>query len=173
MLKKVLVSLFVVVLIFAFVAQTQAQNWPGDRAGKKADYLWKKLKLSNEQYVKVYQCLLEYEMKVDALKAEKKDKKAREEEMKKLQAGVNGDFSKIFTKEQSEKYEKMKDKFFKKTFVKKRKVKKLDQQTTETKKEEKKDDKNVKKEEKKEEKKKDEKKKEEKKDDKKKDEKKN
>ncbi|MCX7833282.1 MAG: hypothetical protein N2490_03645 [Ignavibacteria bacterium] len=167
MLKKLLVSLFVVVLIFAFTAATQAQNWPGDRAGKKADYLWKKLKLTDEQYVKVYQTLHEYEKKVDALKAEKKDKKAREEEMKKLQAGVHADFTKIFTKEQSEKYEKFKDKFFKKTFVKKKRVKKLDQQTTETKKEEKKEDKNVKKEEKKDEKKKDDKKKEEKKEEKK------
>lgn len=163
MVKKLFVSLFVVLLFFAFTTSTFAANWPGDRAGKKADYLWKKLKLSNEQYVKVYQTLLEYEKKVDALKAEKKDKKAREEEMKKLQAGVNNDLGKIFTKEQNEKYDKMKDKFFKKTFVKKKKIKKLEDQQTTEKKEEKKDDKNVKKEEKKDEKKKDDKKKDEKK----------
>lgn len=162
MLRKVFISLFVILLIFAFSTSTFAANWPGDRAGKKADYLWKKLKLSNEQYVKVYQSLLEYEKKVDVLKAEKKDKKAREEEMKKLQDGVNAEFAKIFTKEQSATYDKMKDKFFKKTFVKKKRITKLDQQTTE-KKDEKTDDKNVKKEEKKDEKKKDEKKKDEKK----------
>lgn len=149
MLKKLFVCFFVVMLIFAFTTSTFAANWPGDRAGKKADYLWKKLKLSNEQYVKVYQALLEYEKKVDALKAEKKDKKVREEEMKKMQEGVNAEFAKIFTKDQSDAYSKIKDKFFKKTFVKKKKVKKLDEQTTEKKEEKKEEKKDVKKDEKK------------------------
>jgi len=145
MLKsKLLVSLLVVALLFAFTASTFAKDLPGDRAGRKADYLWKRIKLTDDQYVKVYQTLLDYEKKYDAMKLNKMAKPAKEEAIKKMQEGVYIDFGKIFTKDQSEKFGKYKANFFKKTYIKKKK-RVIKTETTgenkEVKKEEKKDDK--------------------------------
>jgi hypothetical protein len=102
-----------------------SKDLPGDRAGRKADYLWKNLKLSDDQYVKVYQVLLDYEMKVDAMKLNKMDKKAKDEQLTKMQEGVNTELGKIFTKDQNEKFGKSKAKFYKMSFkIKKKKVEK-------------------------------------------------
>ena len=83
---KLFVSLLVVALLVSFTTTSFAQQYPGDKAGHKADYLYSKLKLDKDQYTKVYQSLLSYEMKVKDLKG---DKKAKAESLKKLQAEEN------------------------------------------------------------------------------------
>ncbi len=138
-------ALLVVAILVGFFGSAFAVSFPGDRAGWKADYLFKKLKLTNEQYMKIYPSYLNYEMKVDDLKAKKMDKKALADEMTKLQTGVNAEVEKVFTKDQAEKWGKMKGNFYKMT--PKKRVKKVTEGTEEVKKDEKKD---VKKEEKKE-----------------------
>lgn len=183
-------SLFVVlVLLVAFVGTTLAKEFPGDRAGKKADYLYKKLTLTNDQYTKVYQVLFNLENKIDEkcnVKGKKCDEKCKTD-CKALQTAALGDIDKILTKDQVTKFAPMKENFFKMSMKKKvKKVKKEEgvenkdvkkdvkkDEKTDVKKEEKKDKKEVKKEDKKDKKdtKKEEKKdvkKEEKKDDKKK-----
>jgi hypothetical protein len=142
---KALVSLLVVAILFAFVGTTSAKEFPGDRAGKKADYLYKHLKLTNDQYAKVYQAYFEYEKKVDDLKKEKKDKKAYKDELTKLQSACNAEIEKALNKDQVSKFSSLKEKVYKMSFVKKVKVTKTEEKT-EKKTEEKKD---VKKEEKK------------------------
>ena len=166
MLKSKSTALLVLAILFAFVSGSFAKEFPGDRAGRKADYLYKKLSLTNDQYTKVYQTLLAFETKmVDKNKA---DRTASE-------TSVLNDIEKILNKDQVAKFAPMKDKFFRMSY--KKKVRKVKKETTEgtEKKEEKKDvkkeeKKDVKKEVKKEEKKdvKKDVKKEEKKDDKKK-----
>jgi len=132
---KAIVILFVVL---GFFGSAFAKNFPGDRAGWKADQLYKKLKLTNEQYMKIYPAYLSYEMKVDDLKAKKMDKKGLETEMTKLQTGVNAEIEKVLTKDQATKWGTMKDKFYKMTW--KKKVRKPKTETTDTtKKDEKKD----------------------------------
>ncbi|MDD5361548.1 MAG: hypothetical protein PHN88_05410 [Ignavibacteria bacterium] len=142
-------ALVVLLVVFGFFGAAFAKNFPGDRAGWKADYLYKKLKLTNEQYMKVYPAYLNYEMKVDDLKAKKMDKKGLETEMTKLQAGVNTEVEKILTKDQVTKWTPMKDKFYKLTPKKKVRKEKVEGDNKEVKKEDKKDKKDVKKEEKK------------------------
>lgn len=144
---KALVPVLVIAILFAFVGITSAKDFPGDRAGKKADYLYKHLKLTNDQYAKVYQAYLDYEKKVDDLKKEKKDKKAYKDELTKLQNGCNAEIEKALNKDQVGKFSPLKEKVFKMNFVRKVRVTKTEG-TTEKKTEEKKND--VKKEEKKE-----------------------
>jgi hypothetical protein len=150
MLKvKSLVILVIFAVLFAFAGTTFAKDFPGDRAGKKADFLFKKLTLTTDQYTKVYQTYLSFEMKVDDLQKAKKDNKAYKDEIAKLQTGANGDVEKILNKDQVAKFTPMKDKMFKMSY--KKKVRKTKETTEGTeKKEEKKD---MKKETKKEEKK--------------------
>lgn len=152
--KKVLVTLLTLMLLLSFSVVSFAKDLPGDRAGRKADHLWKNLKLNDDQYVKVYQTLLDYEMKVDAMKLNKMAQTAKDEELKKMQERVNTELGKIFTKDQNEKFGKCKAKFHKMSFrVKKRKVVKnigMTDEKKDAKKEVKKDDKkDLKKEEKK------------------------
>ncbi|MGB9696838.1 MAG: hypothetical protein ACPL2D_06050 [Ignavibacteria bacterium] len=142
---KALISVLVIAVLFAFVGTTSAKEFPGDRAGKKADYLYKHLKLTNDQYAKIYQAYFDYEKKVDDLKKEKKDKKAYKDELTKLQNVCNAEIEKALNKDQSGKFSSLKEKVFKMSFVKKVKVTKTEE-NTEKKTEEKKD---VKKEEKK------------------------
>jgi hypothetical protein len=151
-------ALLVLVILVGFFGSAFAVNFPGDRAGWKADYLYKKLNLTVEQYSKVYPAYLSYEQKVDDLKAKKLDKKGLEAEMSKLQAGVNAEIEKTLTKDQVTKWTPIKDKFYKMTWKKKvRKPKtegteevKKDVKKEEVKKDVKKDEKkDVKKEEKK------------------------
>jgi hypothetical protein len=153
--------LVVLVLLVAFVGTTLAKEFPGDRAGKKADYLYKKLTLTNDQYTKVYQTLFAFETKTDEkchAKGHKCDDKCKAE-CKAMQTSVLGDIDKILTKDQVTKFAGMKDSFFKMSM--KKKVKKVNKEEgvdkkdvkkdekKDMKKEEKKDKKEVKKEEKK------------------------
>lgn len=131
-------ALLVLAILVGFFGSAFAVSFPGDRAGWKADYLYKKLKLTNEQYAKVYPAYLSYEFKVDDLKAKKMDKKGLEAEMVKLQAGVNAEIEKILTKDQVTKWTPMKDKFYKMTYKKKVRKPKTEG-TEEVKKDEKKD----------------------------------
>ena len=57
MIKKTFLSLVIVAIFFA--ANVFAHNYPGDMAGAKADYLYKKLNLTNEQYASVYSIFLD------------------------------------------------------------------------------------------------------------------
>jgi len=163
MLKvKSLVVLVIFAVLFSFIGTTFAKDYPGDRAGRKADYLYKKLSLTTDQYTKIYQSYFTYETKIDDLQKAKKDKGAYKDELVKLQTGANSDVEKILNKDQVTKFTGMKDKMFKMSY--KKKVRKTKTETTEgtekkdpnkdikkdTKKEEKKD---VKKDTKKEEKK--------------------
>ncbi len=128
-------ALLVLVILAGFFGSAFAVNFPGDRAGWKADYLYKKLKLTKEQYAAVYPAYFNYEQKVDDLKAKKLDKKGLATEMTKLQAGVNAEIEKSLTKDQLAKWTPMKDKFYKLTPKKKVRKEKVE----DTKKEEKKD----------------------------------
>ena len=119
---KSLVVLLVFALLVSFTMSATAKSWPGDRAGSKSDYLYKKLKLSLEQYTKTYQAFLEYEKKVDAASLTKMDKKAKEESCKKLQNEVNAELAKIFTKDQNASFDKMKAKFYTQSLKKKKRV---------------------------------------------------
>ncbi len=144
---KVKSLLVILVLLFAFVGTTIAKDFPGDKAGRKADYLYKKLSLTNDQYTRVYQILFDYESKIYEkmhIKGHKCDEKCKAE-CKAMQNNVLGEIEKVLNKEQVTKFTPLKEKFFKITY--KKKVKKVvkEEGTTE-KKEEKKD---VKKEEKK------------------------
>jgi len=142
-------ALLVLVILVGFFGSAFAKNFPGDRAGSKADYLYKKLKLTSEQYMKVYPAYFNYESKVDDLKTKKLDKKALGTEMTKLQTEVNAEIEKTLTKDQMTKWTPMKDKFYKMSM--KKKVRKTKTEgTEEVKKDEKKDTKkDVKKEDKK------------------------
>ena len=112
-------ALLVIAIIVGFFGSAFAVSFPGDRAGMKADYLYKKLKLTIEQYNKVYPAYLSYEMKVDDLKAKKLDKKAYADEVAKLQAGIDKDMNSVLTKDQLTQWNAMKDKFNKMTWKKK------------------------------------------------------
>jgi hypothetical protein len=112
-------ALLVLVILVGFFGSALAKNFPGDRAGSKADYLYKKLNLTTEQYMKVYPAYFNYETKVDELKTKKLDKKGLEAEMTKLQAGVNAEIEKTLTKDQVTKWTPMKDKFYKMSMKKK------------------------------------------------------
>ncbi|MBI5402693.1 MAG: hypothetical protein HY959_04790 [Ignavibacteriae bacterium] len=160
--------LVIFAILIAFVGTTLAKEFPGDKAGKKADYLYKKLALTNDQYTKVYQVLFDYETKVASkchAKGHKCDDKCKTE-CANMQKTALGDIEKVLNKDQVTKFTPMKDKFFKMSMKKKVKKVKKDETTTETKEVKKDEKKDVKKETKKEEKK--ETKKEEKKDEKKK-----
>lgn len=139
-------ALLVLVILAGFFGSAFAVNFPGDRAGWKADYLFKKLNLTKEQYAAVYPAYFNYETKVDDLKAKKLDKKGLEAEMTKLQAGVNAEIEKSLTKDQVTKWTPIKAKFYTMTWKKKVRKPKTEG-TEEVKKDEKKD---VKKEDKKE-----------------------
>jgi len=140
--------LVIFAILVAFVGTTLAKEFPGDKAGKKADYLYKKLALTNDQYTKVYQTLFDYETKVAGkchAKGHKCDDKCKTE-CANWQKSVLGDIEKVLNKDQVTKFAPMKDKFFKMSMKKKVKKVTKDETTTTEKKDEKKD---VKKEEKK------------------------
>ncbi|MFA5405284.1 MAG: hypothetical protein WC358_10150 [Ignavibacteria bacterium] len=156
---KVKSLLVIFALLVAFVGTTMAKEFPGDKAGKKADYLYKKLTLTNDQYTRVYQILFDYESKLYDkchAKGHKCDDKCKTE-CKTMQTTVIGDIDKVLNKDQVTKFAPMKEKFFKMSMKKKVKkvVKEEGTETKEVKKDEKKDvKKETKKEEKKDEKKK-------------------
>lgn len=58
-----------IILFITFIAagNLYSQRMPGDRAGRMADRLYRDLQLTDEQYTRVYQALLEYETQVDGM----------------------------------------------------------------------------------------------------------
>ncbi len=143
MIKKTLLSLVIAAIFFS--ANLFAKDLPGDLAGAKADYLYKKLKLTNEQYASVYSIFLDVHMKMDG----KMDHKMDDAQMKKVHDETMGRIEKVLTKDQLANWGTAKEKVCK---VKPHKhVKKVtDENKEEVKKDEKKDvKKDVKKEEKK------------------------
>jgi hypothetical protein len=153
---KFIALLVIVVALFALSTSLTAKELPGDLAGKKADYLYKKLGLSMDQYTKTYQAFLAYEFKVeDNMKQTKKDKAAYKDANSKAKTALVGELGKVFTKDQAPKFEAMKDKVIDMKY--KKRVKKMTTEGTEKKDDMKKTDtkKEVKKDTKKEEPKKD------------------
>lgn len=138
---KKLSILLIFGFIFAFAASTFAQVYPGDIAGAKADFLYKKLKLTSEQYSKVYILYFDAHKKVDAMKLNKMADDAKKKQMEDVRNSTNAEIEKILTKEQKDKWGSVKDKVCKVKYVKH--VKKVVKTETmeETKKEEKKDEK--------------------------------
>lgn len=132
MFKKTLLMLVVAALFVS--ANLFAKDLPGDLAGAKADYLYKKLKLTNEQYASVYSIFLDIHMKMDGMK----DKKMDKDQMKKTHDETMAKIEKLLTKEQLANWPKAKEKVCK---VKPRKVVKkvTDESKEEVKKDEKKD----------------------------------
>ncbi|MCX6164329.1 MAG: hypothetical protein NTU73_05625 [Ignavibacteriae bacterium] len=124
---KVKSLLVIFALLIAFVGTTMAKEFPGDKAGKKADYLYKKLSLTNDQYTRVYQVLFDYESKMYDkchTKGHKCDDKCKTE-CKTAQGNVLGEIDKVLNKDQVTKFAPMKEKFFKMSMKKKeKKVKK-------------------------------------------------
>jgi outer membrane biosynthesis protein TonB len=147
MIKKTLLSLVIAAVLFS--ANLFAQNLPGDMAGAKADYLYKKLKLTNEQYASVYSIFLDVHMKMDGMK----DKNMDKDQMKKTHDETMGKIEKILTKDQLTKWGVAKEQVCKvkpRKVVKKVTEEKKDDMNKEVKKDEKKDvKKDVKKDEKK------------------------
>lgn len=154
---KVKSLLVIFALVIAFIGTSVAKELPGDKAGKKADYLYKKLSLTNEQYTRVYQILFDFESKSyekHHAKGHKCDEKCKSE-CKTLQTNTLSEIDKVLSKDQITKFNPMKEKFFKMTF--KKKIKKVTndenmnkEEKKDVKKEEKKDvGKDVKKDEKK------------------------
>lgn len=147
MIKRTFLSLVIAAMFFS--ANLFATEYPGDIAGARADYLYKKLKLTNEQYSTVYTSFLGSAMKMEAMKLNKMADDAKKEQMKKLHDETMMSIEKILTKDQLTKWGVAKEKVCK---VKPRKVVKkvTDESKEEVKKEVKKDEKkDVKKEEKK------------------------
>jgi outer membrane biosynthesis protein TonB len=147
MIKKTFLSLVIAAMFFS--ANLFATDYPGDIAGARADYLYKKLKLTNEQYSSVYTAFFDAASKMEAMKLNKMADDAKKEQMNKLHDETMKSIEKILTKDQLTKWGVAKEKVCK---VKPRKVVKkvTDESKEEVKKDEKKD---VKKEVKKDEKK--------------------
>lgn len=139
---KVKSLLVIFALVIAFIGTSVAKDLPGDKAGKKADYLFKKLSLTNDQYTRVYQILFDYESKAYEkchAKGHKCDDKCKTE-CKTIQANVLGEIDKVLNKDQITKFTPLKEKFFKMTFKKKiKKVTNDESINKEVKKDEKKD----------------------------------
>ncbi len=136
---KFIALLVIVAALFALSSSLSAKELPGDLAGKKADYLYKKLGLSMDQYTKTYQAFLAYEFKVDDnMKQTKKDKAAYKDANSKAKTALVGELGKVFTKDQAPKFETMKDKVVDMKF--KKRVKKMTTEGTEKKDETKKEE---------------------------------
>jgi outer membrane biosynthesis protein TonB len=147
MIKKTFLSLVIAAMFFS--ANLFATDYPGDIAGARADYLYKKLKLTNEQYATVYSTFLEAATKMETMKTNTTPDAQLKEQMTKMHDETMKSIEKILTKDQLTKWGVAKEKVCK---VKPRKVVKkvTDENKEEVKKEEKKDvKKDVKKEEKK------------------------
>lgn len=147
MIKRTFLSLVIAAMFFS--ANLFAHDYPGDIAGARADYLYNKLKLTNEQYSTVYTAFFDAASKMEAMKLNKMADDAKKEQMKKMHDETMKSIEKILTKDQLTKWGVAKEKVCK---VKPRKVVKkvTDESKEEVKKDEKKD---VKKEVKKDEKK--------------------
>jgi len=117
---KLVAFLIVIASLFAISSNLPAKDLPGDKAGRKSDYLNKTLGLSMDQYTKTYQAFLAYEFKVeDNMKTFKTDKAAGKDACAKAKTALEGELAKIFTKEQNDKFAPMKDKAINMKFKKK------------------------------------------------------
>ncbi|MEO8664993.1 MAG: hypothetical protein ABI462_05800 [Ignavibacteria bacterium] len=58
--KKIISMMIVLAALVSLSSNSFAQNLPGDKAGRSADMLYRKLNLSTDQYNKVYSSLLDY-----------------------------------------------------------------------------------------------------------------
>ncbi|HEY5533531.1 MAG TPA: hypothetical protein VIL99_01125 [Ignavibacteria bacterium] len=125
---KLVALLIVIAALFAISSNLSAKDLPGDKAGRKADYLYKKLGLSIDQYTKTYQAFLAYEFKVeDNMKQFNKDKAACKDACAKAKTALVGELGKVFNKDQATKFETMKDKAIDMKYKKKvRKVKTIE-----------------------------------------------
>ena len=122
-MKKILLMLVVAALFVS--ANLFAKNLPGDIAGARADYLYKKLKLTNEQYNTVYSIFLDAAMKMKGMDMKKMTKDAMNEQMKKTHDETMSKIEKILTKDQLTLWPKEKEKVCKvktKKIVKKTKT---------------------------------------------------
>mgnify|MGYP000920203949 CR=1 FL=1 len=108
-MKKLFVSFFFLLLI-AFAGSTIAKDLPGDIAGAKADYLYKKLKLTNDQYTSVYKLYLDMHQKVDMIALNKMTEEMKKKQMMDLRDKTNAEIEKLLTKEQKEKWATAKEK---------------------------------------------------------------
>ena len=93
MLKfKNVLTLLVLALLFAFVSNTFAKDLPGDKAGRLADNLYKKLSLTNDQYTKVYQILFAHITKDSGMpmsdKKEGKKTKKNDDKLKSIRKSL-------------------------------------------------------------------------------------
>jgi len=137
-MKKLKILLVVFLFAAMLVGAAEAKNFPGDRAGWKSDYLYKRLDLTLDQYSLVYQAFLKYEFKVDDLKTKfAADKVGLQSAMDKEKEALFAELGKVFKADQKTKFDPLKDKVMKYR-PKKRVVKKVEGTETE-KKEEKKD----------------------------------
>ena len=117
MIKKTFLSLIIAAMFFS--ANLFATDYPGDIAGARADYLYKKLKLTNEQYSSVYTAFFDAASKMDAMKLNKMADDAKKDQMTKLHDETMKSIEKILTKDQLTKWGVAKEKVCK---VKPRKV---------------------------------------------------
>jgi len=136
-MKKIILMLVIAALFVS--ANLFAKNLPGDMAGARADYLYKKLKLTNEQYTNVYSIFLNSALKMEAMMKNKMAPEAQKEQMNKLHDETMKSIEKILTKDQLAMWPKEKEKVCK---VKPKKVvkKKTDESKEEVKKDEKKEE---------------------------------
>jgi len=108
-MKKLLASFFFVILI-AFAGSTIAKDLPGDIAGAKADYLYKNLKLTSEQYTSVYKLYLDMHQKLDMMALNKMTDEMKQKQMIELRDKTNAEIEKLLTKEQKDKWATAKEK---------------------------------------------------------------
>ncbi len=101
----------VLVSLFALSSSSFSQNLPGDKAGRTADMLYRKLNLSDDQYSKVYTSLLGYYTNQEShMKEFKGNKTACDEACRKDWDKVNNSMSSVFNKDQMALYNGMNQK---------------------------------------------------------------
>lgn len=101
----------VLVSLFALSSISFSQNLPGDKAGRTADMLYRKLNLSDDQYSKVYTSLLGYYTNQEShVKEFKVNKTACEDACRKDWDKVNNFMSSVFNKDQMALYNGMNQK---------------------------------------------------------------
>ncbi len=99
--KKIIAIMMVMVSLFALSSNSFSQNLPGDKAGRTADMLFKKLNLSEDQYTKVYTSLLGYYTNQEShMKEFKGNKTACDEACKKDWDKINSNMSSVLNKDQ-------------------------------------------------------------------------
>ncbi len=109
--KKIITLMIVFVSLFVLSSDSFSQNLPGDKAGRTADMLYRKLNLSNDQYAKVYSSLLGYYSNQEShMKEFKGNRSACDEACKKDWDKVNSSMSSVLNKDQMAMYNGMNQK---------------------------------------------------------------